>query len=184
MSFALACFHFLTFLIVMTRMSWASYYHDGLWAIKFLIVLGLFVVYWWLPVGFLQGYGYFARILSFFFLVYQTIIILSVAYKVNESLVDSYDNGNGFAAFLLILLSIILYGGSATWIVLQYYWFSACWTNVLIISLLLLFAIGLSACVFLKTREDISIFTNGMVILYCCYLSWSALANRPSESCN
>lgn len=38
--------------------------------------------------------------------------------------------------------------------------------------------------VILKTREDASILTNAFVLSYALYLSWSAMASRPNESCN
>jgi Serine incorporator (Serinc) len=112
-------------------------------------------------------------------------MILSVAYKINEALVNMYGDGEvRSAGILLIILSFLVIGGAFTWIGLQYYWFSGCWTNILIISITLFFALVFFVCLFLGTREDISLLTIGFVFLYTSYLSWSALSGRPTDSCN
>jgi hypothetical protein len=184
MSFVLFLFHLLTFLFVLSRMQWAAYYHDALWGVKFFIVLILFIAFFWIPNSFFKYYGDVSRVLSFFFLVYQTVIMLSVAYKINESLIDLYSHEVKSAGILLIILTVIVYAGTIIWIVLQYVWFWSCWSNLVIISIVVFFGIGFTVCLLLRTREDISILTNGMVMLYCTYLSWSALATRPTDSCN
>jgi len=48
-----------------------------------------------------------------------------------------------------------------------------------IITVTVVFCVGYTVCLFLRTREDISILTNGFVLLYTTYLSWSALAGEP-----
>jgi len=46
-------------------------------------------------------------------------MILSVAYKINDALVNVYNDGEvKSAGILLVLLSLFVYGGSVTWIVL------------------------------------------------------------------
>lgn len=112
-------------------------------------------------------------------------MILAVAYKINDGLVAVYNDGEvKSAGILLWILTFLVYGGSITWIVLQYYWFSGCGGNIVIVSVTVVFSIGYSVCVGLQTREDISILTNGFVVLYAAYLSWSALAGRPTDTCN
>jgi len=107
-------------------------------------------------------------------------MILAVAYKINDSLVGVYNDGEvKSVGLLLVILVFGLYGGTITWIVYQYIYFSYIWTNILIISITVFFSIGYTVCLLLGTRNDISILTNGFVILYATYLSWSALAGRP-----
>jgi Serine incorporator (Serinc) len=38
--------------------------------------------------------------------------------------------------------------------------------------------------IFLRTREDASIFTSSVVVAYVLYLQWSALSSSPTEHCN
>ena len=110
-------------------------------------------------------------------------MILAVAYKINDSLVGVYNDGEvKSVGLLLVILVFGLYGGTITWIVYQYIYFSYIWTNILIISITVFFSIGYTVCLLLGTRNDISILTNGFVILYATYLSWSALAGRPEQT--
>ena len=45
-------------------------------------------------------------------------MILSVSYKINDSLVKVYNDGEvKSVGVLLIILTVMLYGGSITWIV-------------------------------------------------------------------
>lgn len=107
-------------------------------------------------------------------------MILAVAYKINDSLVSVYNDGEvKSVGFLLIVLTLGVYGGTITWIVYQYIFFSYVWYNVVIITVNVVFCVGYTVCLFLNTREDISILTNGFVLLYTTYLSWSAMAGMP-----
>ena len=45
MSFVLVLFHFCVFLVVLSRMQWAAYFHDGMWSIKFILILALFIAF-------------------------------------------------------------------------------------------------------------------------------------------
>lgn len=79
-------------------------------------------------------------------------MILSVAYKINDSLVRVYNDGEvKSVGILLIILTLGVYGGSITWIVFQYIEFSGCWTNILIISLTVFFSVAFTVCLFLRT---------------------------------
>jgi len=52
MSFVLVIFHFAILLMVLSRMQWAAYFHDGMWSIKFLIVFVLYFAFLFIPEGF------------------------------------------------------------------------------------------------------------------------------------
>jgi hypothetical protein len=71
-----------------------------------------------------------------------------------------------------------------TWIILQYVWYHDCGYNNVIISITVIASIAFYAIVFFKTREDASILTSSVVVLYINYLQWSALASNPNEECN
>ena len=152
MSFVLVLFHVFMFLCVLTKMRWAAYFHDGLWGIKFIIVLVLFIISFWIPNSAVKIYGEISRFTSFLFLVYQAIIMLAVAYQINAALVSAYDDGaNKGAGIVLIILTIIVYASSLIFIILQYVWFHGCWTNPVITSVTVLFTIIYTVCVFLQT---------------------------------
>ena len=188
MSFVLACFHAVVLCIVLARNTAASVFHDGCWGTKFIIVLAAFIASMWIPNSFFEGYMSFTRIVSVFFLFVQALLMLVVAYKVNELLVGNYVNessdGLGCSGVIVIILTAVITIGNITWLVFQYIWFSGCGTNNIIITVTLVASVASYTIVFFKTREDASILTSSIVVAYLLYLQWSALSSRPNDVCN
>jgi hypothetical protein len=87
MSFALVCLHTIVFIVILGRNTSAAVFHDGCWMMKSLMVLTMFVGFMWIPNSFFVGYMAIARIISIFFMIYQGLLMLVVAYKINETLV-------------------------------------------------------------------------------------------------
>jgi hypothetical protein len=104
------------------RNSVAAMIHDGWWCIKFLIVAALFVGSMWIPNDpVIIGYMGFARIVSVFFLSYQGMLMLIVAYVVNSHLVgkvnEAGSNPGSCAGITLITMFLLLTAGNIVWIV-------------------------------------------------------------------
>lgn len=100
----------------------AAIIHDGWWCLKFLIVAGLFVGSMWIPnTPVIIGYMKFGRVVSVFFLAYQGLLMLIVAYVINSSLVDGVTKAGGNACscsgITLIALFSTLTIGNVVWIV-------------------------------------------------------------------
>ena len=95
MSFVLACFHFVVFLLVLLRNTAVAIFHDGCWGTKFLFVLAFFIGTMWIPNEFFRGYMQFTRIVSIAFLLCQALMMLVVAFKINELLVGNYEHEAG-----------------------------------------------------------------------------------------
>ena len=70
MSFALACFHLLVLLIILSRTPTAAAFHDGCWGTKLLFVVGLFTGSMDISNDFMQGYMVLTKYISTFFLIY------------------------------------------------------------------------------------------------------------------
>jgi hypothetical protein len=58
---------------------------------KFLIVMVGFAGTLWIPNSFFKGYMEFSRYVSIIFLLVQAMLMLIVAYKINETLVKNYE---------------------------------------------------------------------------------------------
>jgi hypothetical protein len=59
--------------------------HDGAWPLKFLIILIIFVLAFFIPHQFfLYGWNWLCRVGSAIFLVIQSYFLLDMAYKWNE----------------------------------------------------------------------------------------------------
>lgn len=80
-------------MIVLPKAEFSAHIHDGWWGCKFLIVTALFIGSLYIDnQPFMIGYMQFARVVSVFFLAYQAIIILIVAYIINEAMVTAVSN--------------------------------------------------------------------------------------------
>lgn len=189
MSFALACVQLLVFLICLARNEMASKFHDGFWCIKFLLVAGLLIGSLWITNDFFIDYLHFSQWVSFFFLCFQAMLMLIVAYTINDTLVRNVDVDGGkmgCSAIILISLTLILFGGNITWIVFQYIEFSNsfCGWNWWQMTITCVAAVAMYGLVLLRTRKDASIFTSSLVLTYVLYLQWSALSSNPNLECN
>jgi hypothetical protein len=75
----------------------------------------------WIPNDFFQGYMSFSRVISIFFLLIQALLMLVVAYKINEALVSNYEaentNGIGCSGIIIIVLTGLITIGNITWAV-------------------------------------------------------------------
>ena len=73
----------------------------------------------WIPNSFIIGYMKFSRVFSVFFLFYQAILMLIVAYVINDVLVSNVSNNSATSAGGIILLSLfgIFTIGNIVWIV-------------------------------------------------------------------
>jgi hypothetical protein len=184
MSFVLACFHALIFLITLARNKMAGEIHDGCWGTKFLLVGATYVATFWIDADFFNSYCTLASYVSVVFLIYQALLILVVSFKINNTLVRNYERDEGnCSGYILMLVTFTIFGGNLFWIGLQYTEFK-CAKNVLFMTLTAFGALAMYGLVCLRTRPDASVLTSGIAIMYCLYLQWSALSADPNPECN
>ncbi|CDW84436.1 UNKNOWN [Stylonychia lemnae] len=184
MSFVLFIFHLMILLTILPKIPCSSIFHDGCWTIKFLIVVAIYIAVFWIPNNFYWGWAHFARIVSGLYLIIQVILLIIVAYSLNDKLVGEFENGNGCLGGVLISITTIFTLGSIAFIVMQYIWFRECAGPIVIVTYTLVFVIIFYALIPIRTRKDSSIFTSSMVSAYVVFLSWSAIASMPDEQCN
>ena len=186
MSWSLAIFHILMLIIVSLRNDFAAAFHDGCWGMKFLIVLGITIASLWIPNDpVMMGYLKFARVVSVFFLMYQALLVLVVAYTLNDLLVSNVerDGGNAFSCsgIILILLFVLTTAGNITWLVYSYINFGneGCGDNLAFLIITTVLGVLMYGVVLLRTRKDASVLTSSIVWCYHLYLQWSAMASSP-----
>jgi len=64
---------------------------DGWWIVKFIVWLCFTVIAFVIPNGFYQYYGYFAFIGAAFFIVFQLLLLVDMAYTWTEAWVRNYE---------------------------------------------------------------------------------------------
>lgn len=132
MSFVLMLFHICILILILPRAKWSAYIHDGLWVFKFLAVFSAFVITFFIPNSFFRAYGWFALVVSFFFLVFQGVMIIGFSYTINSALIGDEEGGKSYLGVLL-LLAIIFGSISLLFTILKFVWFHDCWANNLVI---------------------------------------------------
>lgn len=117
MSFALAIFHTFVFILILARNDIVASFHDGCWGTKFFLVSAIFVFTMWVSNDFfLLTYLNFTKWVSVIFLIYQALLMLIVAYKINDTLVSNA-NQDQCSSIILVAVSLILTGFNIWWII-------------------------------------------------------------------
>jgi len=185
MSFVLALFHILIFLICLARNQMAANFHDGCWMAKQILIGGGYIASWWIPTAFFEDfYLPMAKWVSAIFLLYQVILMLNATYKVNERLVSNYVNDpSKCSCVILLFVTLGVVAGDVIWIITSFAAFkcpaAVVCQIVTLVAIVLMFVLQ-----FCKAREDASILTNAMAGLYALYLQWITLSSSPDSECN
>lgn len=103
----------------------AAKFNNGCWGVKFLIVSAMLIGSLWIKNDpFYTGYLHFAQVVSWLFLAVQALLMLIVAYVINDTLIRNVNVEGGEAmscsGIILIVLTLVLFGGNITWIIFQY----------------------------------------------------------------
>lgn len=130
------------------------------------------------------------RIGAMLFIFMQQIILIDIAYNLNESLVlkaDEADNaewGSGIKWLRgIIAISVGLYLASIAGVVLLYMFFSGCPENTIVISLTLV-QILVMTVIQLFFSEEGSTLTTAVLSTYSTYLAYSIVSKNPNSVCN
>ena len=166
--------HIIIFFVVLFRTTVSAIIHDGWWGFKYLLVFGIFFGSLFIDNEFFKGYMSLARYVSIPFLIIQAMLMLIVAYTVNDTLVGNFQaenaDGIGCSGAIMIFMTGVITIGNVVFTVYQYIWFSGCSTNNVIMTITLLSAIASYAIIVFRTREDASILTSSIVVSYLLYL--------------
>jgi len=178
-------------IICSLRTDFAAAFHDGCWGTKFIIVFAIWAASLWIPNDpVMNGYLQFARIVSVIFLFYQALLILVLAYSLNDLLVSNVEKegGNAFSCSGIVLITIFVLttGGNITWLVFEYLRFNkeGCGANLAWLIITTILGIFMYAIVLFRTRKDASMLTSSIVFLYQLFLQWSAMSSYPDPECN
>ena len=116
MSFSLTAFHLIMLIILVPRAACSGALHDGLWPLKYLIVVGIYVGAWFIDKQFFVVWGHLCRAFSILFLFVQSYFLMNVAYLWNDYLMAAMRDkeGSDYAKFLLLGFSILSTIGNVT----------------------------------------------------------------------
>jgi len=123
MTFALFLFHALMLLLILPRNDCASVIHDGGWIFKFILVGGLFVAFFWIPISVFQVWAEISRYVSILFLLIEGLYVLIAAITFNDYLINTKTNDETWRNVFMLIYTIFLTACSVTLLVLSFIWF-------------------------------------------------------------
>lgn len=130
------------------------------------------------------------RIGAVVFIVFQQLIILDMAYNINESCVEKankaeLDEGPGAGKkWLGVLLGscAFLCIGSLVAIGVMFHYFKGCTSNTSFIAITLV--LGVVLTVVQMMGEEASLFTSSCIFAYSTYLCYTSVSKNPNSQCN
>mmetsp|Transcript_22243 Transcript_22243/g.71671 ORF Transcript_22243/g.71671 Transcript_22243/m.71671 type:complete len:390 (-) Transcript_22243:55-1224(-) len=167
-------------------------FHDKWWGAKFWgWGLGLLAA-WFVPNGLFFGYIWVARVGAFIFIILQQVLLIDLAYYVNDAFVTMADQGAidtlvcGLPWPLLVLLLIagLCFAVAIAGIALLFTYFGTrCESPNVILSLTIILVVIAVLCQ-LFVSKDSNLLTSSFISVYAVYLALAALSANPVARCN
>lgn len=130
------------------------------------------------------------RVGAVIFIIFNQLIILDMAYNINESCVEKankadLDEGEGAGKKwlgVLIASCATMYIFSLASIGVMFYFFSGCASNTSFIAVTLI--LGVVSTAVQLTGEEASLFTSASIFAYSTFLCYTAVSKNPDGVCN
>lgn len=160
----------------------------GAWGAKLGAWAVLTIVAFFVPVGALPVYGFFARAASIAFLCVQLLLLLDFVCDLNDAAVDA---GSDRALWGLLAASGAAFAGAAAFTAVSFHFFNpgaapaGCAFNVSVILVAPLAGAAVTALALSPAAPRGSLFPSAVITLYASYLTYSALVSEPhAYACN
>ncbi|XP_061530992.1 LOW QUALITY PROTEIN: serine incorporator 2 [Phycodurus eques] len=196
MCFAMTCFFFLFFVIMIRVRSSKdprAALQNGFWFFKFLILVGITVGAFFISdPAFNTVWYYFGLVGSLFFIIIQLILLIDFAHSWNQAWVENAENNDNKCWYAgLVTFTFLNYAMAFTAVVLFYVYYTQpddCTEHKVVISLNLIFCIIVSIVSILpkvqKAQPYSGLLQSSLISLYTMYVTWSAMTNNPNHKCN
>lgn len=164
--------------------------HDDHWGTKFTAFFLLLVASIFTPNDLFFGFVWVARLGAFVFVILQQVLLIDLAYYVNDTLVTEANAGTsyefcGLATPLvaLLVMSFALFSIAIAGVALLFVYFGTdCESPNVIMSLTVIGIVVATLCQLFSV--DSNLLASSFVAVYCTYLAGSALAANPVANCN
>ncbi|XP_077577197.1 serine incorporator 2-like [Stigmatopora nigra] len=196
MCFAMTCFFFLFFLIMIRVKSSKdprAALQNGFWFFKFLILVGITVGAFFIhdPTFNIVWY-YFGLVGSILFIIIQLILLIDFAHSWNKAWVENAENNDNKCWYAgLLTFTTLNYALAFSAVVLFYVYYTQpddCTEHKVVISLNFLFCIIISIVSILPKVQEAQphsgLLQASIISLYTMYVTWSAMTNNPNRKCN
>lgn len=180
-------------------------FHNALWPLKLLLVFApLMIGMMFVPAEVVDAFVWVARCGAAVFVVLQMVVIVDLAYAVNDWFVaqsnaDSIagyqpQGDNGFftnlfscggldeALTTLLSISLLLFASAITGIVLLFVFYSACRVTTAFVAMTLVLCVA--ATVTQLFAETGNLLTSASVSAYAVFVAYTAVSRIPNRRCN
>ena len=166
----------------------SDYINRNAWVLKLTFALGLFTATWWCSNDFFNGWAETSRVLSFFWLLTQGILLLDFAHDLHEIIMTkadeaevTYGESAGFQWYCLYLIISLAFLG-AVGVVLTYVFldYSGCSEGIFFVSITIIFGV-LTTVVSLLDIVNKGLLTPTIMFAYISYMCWYSLLSSPGK---
>lgn len=182
-SLALVVLHVFVLFWLLFRNGCSKRFNEGVWFFKLILVLGSFILFFFIHNSVFERYSKVIMVLSLVFLLFQIIMLIDLSYIWGARWIQKYDAGKTAYAIPLFGFSLIFYAATAYGIIRSYIWFAGCGVGSAAVSITMALIILATIFIFLKTNPNGSLLTTGVVAAYSTFLTWSGLSNMD-KTCN
>lgn len=197
--FAMASFFFLMCIIMIKVQSSKdprSAIQNGFWFFKVLIIIGIAIGAFFIPVGngeFNTAWMVIGMIGGFLFLLIQLVLIVDFAHAWNERWLGKYEESQSKWWFVgLLFFTVFFYMLTLALIVLYYIYYTnnltGCGLHKFFISFNMILCFVVSIISILPPIQEANprsgLLQSSIISLYTMYLTWTAMTNNPDKNCN
>ena len=170
-------------------------YQDGLWILKVVCYAAFVTGALFLPFELVNGYVWVARVGASVFAVLQMVVIIDLAYQVNDYMVEAsqasggYGEGSAFTCGLddslatLVGFALLLFAAALAGIVCLFVFFSECATTTAFVAMTLVLCVAVCATQ-LALSESGNLLTSSAVCAYGVFVLYTAVSRDPHARCN
>jgi energy-converting hydrogenase Eha subunit E len=178
LSLALVALHVLILLMLLLRNGCSRVFNEEVWPFKVVLIVIVFVGCFFIKNESFKTYSNIAMIFSFFFLLFQIVMIIDLFYSWGVNWVKYYDEGKNIWMYMLIITTVLLYVGSGYFTISSFKNFAGCGVGTSTTVINVIFMIIAVALVLLRFNPEGSLLTSAAVSLITSYMTWSGLSNQ------
>eukprot|EP00598_Pedospumella_elongata_P012772 CAMPEP_0185011740 /NCGR_PEP_ID=MMETSP1098-20130426/97943_1 /TAXON_ID=89044 /ORGANISM="Spumella elongata, Strain CCAP 955/1" /LENGTH=373 /DNA_ID=CAMNT_0027540781 /DNA_START=400 /DNA_END=1520 /DNA_ORIENTATION=+ len=153
---------------------------------KFGFAIGLFIALWWIQNDIFSGWAEFARIVSFFWLLVQGLLLLDFCHDVHDILMAPAAEGEEESSVPYIVYMALSAGGlgaAVVGLVFLFKDYAGCDLGMFFIILTLIMGV-LTTAISLLDSVGKGLLTPCLMFAYSVFMCWYALLSSPEHSCN
>lgn len=160
----------------------------GFWIVKVCVVFGIFIGFWFAKNGSFTGWAQATRIISFFWLLIQGLLLLDFAHDIHEVIMDAADeeekkgNDSRFLYVLYLFLSAAAFAAAVVGLVFLFSHYTGCGLGMFF-TILTLVAGVVTTIISLLNQVQRGLLTPCIMFAYSVFLCWLVTLVNDCKCC-